>query len=377
MRAQWRGGRLDLAMPGGDVVRLGGAGPAEARARIHDDRLWLRMLLRGEMGAGESFVAGEWSADDLAGVLRLFLRGTGARGVESPITRLAQLPALRRHRRAANTRDRQRAQHPRALRPRQRVLPAVPRRGHARVFVRDLRRRVVAGRRAAREARSPVRPARAVAARPPARDRLRLGRHGDPRRADARLPRHGDHGVARAARARERARRRGRARRPRRRAAARLPRRHRQLRQARLDRDGRGGRLRRTCPRTSRRARACCRAGRPVRAAGDHHARRPLRALSPRRRLDADVRVSRARCIPSLADPARRGAGARVRRGTRHRPGLRADAARVARPASSPRCPRCARSASTSRSCGPGCSTSRSARRRSRSARSATTSSCS
>nr|HEX4314410.1 cyclopropane-fatty-acyl-phospholipid synthase family protein [Kofleriaceae bacterium] len=105
LRAQWRGGRLDLAMPGGDVVRLGDAGPADARARIHDDRLWLRMLLRGEMGAGESFVAGEWSADDLTGVLRLFLRATDARGFETPLTRLAQLPALLRHRGAANTRD--------------------------------------------------------------------------------------------------------------------------------------------------------------------------------------------------------------------------------------------------------------------------------
>ncbi len=61
------------------------------------------MILRGEMGAGESFVAGEWSADDLPGVIRLFLRATDARGFESPLTRLAQLPALLRHRRAANT----------------------------------------------------------------------------------------------------------------------------------------------------------------------------------------------------------------------------------------------------------------------------------
>jgi len=103
LRAMWRGGRLDLWMPDGAVVQLGGSGPADARARIHDDRLWLRMILRGEMGAGESFVAGEWSADDLPGVIRLFLRATDARGFESPITWLAQLPALLRHRRRANT----------------------------------------------------------------------------------------------------------------------------------------------------------------------------------------------------------------------------------------------------------------------------------
>jgi len=63
-------------------------------------------VLRGELGGGEAFVAGEWSCDntdDLVAVLRLALRATGARGVESPLTRLAQLPSLLRHRRAANT----------------------------------------------------------------------------------------------------------------------------------------------------------------------------------------------------------------------------------------------------------------------------------
>jgi cyclopropane-fatty-acyl-phospholipid synthase len=72
--------------------------------RIHDDRLFLRLLVRGEMGAGEAFVAGDWSSDDLVGVVRAFLRATGAQGIESPLTKLMQLPALARHRRAANTR---------------------------------------------------------------------------------------------------------------------------------------------------------------------------------------------------------------------------------------------------------------------------------
>ena len=103
LRAAWCGGRLDLALPTGDTVRLGEPGPAQAHARIHDDRLFLRLLLRGELGGGESYVAGEWSSDDLVALLRVVLRATGARGVESPLTRLAQLPARWRHRRAANT----------------------------------------------------------------------------------------------------------------------------------------------------------------------------------------------------------------------------------------------------------------------------------
>ena len=94
--------RLELVLPDGEITRLGTRGPV-VRARIHDDGLFVRMLLRGELGAGESFVAGEWSSDDLVGVLRAFIRGTSARGVESLLTRVAQLPALLRHRRAANT----------------------------------------------------------------------------------------------------------------------------------------------------------------------------------------------------------------------------------------------------------------------------------
>ncbi len=106
LRAQWRGGRLDLELPSGEIVRLGtDAGPAETRIHVRDDRLFLRLVLRGELGAGESFVASEWDSDDLVGALRVFLRGTGATGIESPLTRVAQLASLARHRRAANTRE--------------------------------------------------------------------------------------------------------------------------------------------------------------------------------------------------------------------------------------------------------------------------------
>ena len=103
LRTGWTGGRLDLILPSGGRTRIGPPGPADACARIHDDRVFLRLILRGELGAGESFVAGEWSSDDLVGVIRLVLGATGARGLESPLTRIGQLPALVRHRRAANT----------------------------------------------------------------------------------------------------------------------------------------------------------------------------------------------------------------------------------------------------------------------------------
>jgi cyclopropane-fatty-acyl-phospholipid synthase len=103
LRAGWSGGRLDVIVPSGERVRIGEPGPAEACVRVHDDRAFLRLLVRGEMGGGEAFVAGEWSSDDLVGAIRLVLRATDACSVDSPLARLAQLPSLVRHRRAANT----------------------------------------------------------------------------------------------------------------------------------------------------------------------------------------------------------------------------------------------------------------------------------
>jgi len=105
-RAAWRSdaGRLDLILPDGRRLRLGGDGAADAVAHVRDERALARLLLRGELGAGEAYVAGEWDADDLVAVIRLFLRATRARGLESPLTRLGRLPVRVRHWRAGNSR---------------------------------------------------------------------------------------------------------------------------------------------------------------------------------------------------------------------------------------------------------------------------------
>ena len=104
LRRGWRHGRMDLALPDGSRVALGGDRRPDATITVADDRVFLRMLLRGEMGGAESYVAGEWDADDLPAALRLFLRATDARGLESWVTTLARLPNLYRHRKAANDR---------------------------------------------------------------------------------------------------------------------------------------------------------------------------------------------------------------------------------------------------------------------------------
>lgn len=109
LRAMWSiGSAIDILLPSGEKIRIGSSSTTSTKdaipcLRVHDDRLFLRLLLRGEMGGGESYVAGEWSADDLPAVVRMFLRATGARGFESPLTWLAQVPALLKHRRAANS----------------------------------------------------------------------------------------------------------------------------------------------------------------------------------------------------------------------------------------------------------------------------------
>ncbi len=52
--------------------------PLAATLTIHDPRCYARILTGGEIGAGESYIDGDWSADDLTTVLRVFVRNIGA-----------------------------------------------------------------------------------------------------------------------------------------------------------------------------------------------------------------------------------------------------------------------------------------------------------
>ncbi|MEP5763938.1 MAG: cyclopropane-fatty-acyl-phospholipid synthase family protein [Halieaceae bacterium] len=60
---------------GGETLHFGCAdNPAEPHAeiRVHSELLYKQMLLGGALGAGESYMQGEWSATDLVQVIRLF-----------------------------------------------------------------------------------------------------------------------------------------------------------------------------------------------------------------------------------------------------------------------------------------------------------------
>ena len=158
---------------------------------------------------------GPWETDDLVALMRIGARELrhldGLRGAVARLRGLASPgppPRPRQHPRACPQ------PHLRPLRPRQRALRRLPRRADD-VLLRLLPRGgVEPGGGAAGEAGADLRRACARPREPPAGDRQRLGRAGDPRRPRARLPGDDDDDLPRAARARRAARRRGGARGP-------------------------------------------------------------------------------------------------------------------------------------------------------------------
>jgi cyclopropane-fatty-acyl-phospholipid synthase len=66
-----------LVVETGRETRRYGSGP-EVRMRVHSTRLLQRIATRGAIGLGESYVAGEWDADDLPALLGLLLANAEA-----------------------------------------------------------------------------------------------------------------------------------------------------------------------------------------------------------------------------------------------------------------------------------------------------------
>ncbi|MHC4830076.1 MAG: class I SAM-dependent methyltransferase, partial [Planctomycetota bacterium] len=74
-----------------------------ATVRVHDPRFWRALALRGSMGAGEAYMDGWWSTENLTDVIRLFVRNRDALlAMEGGLARLAEpawklLHALKRN----------------------------------------------------------------------------------------------------------------------------------------------------------------------------------------------------------------------------------------------------------------------------------------
>lgn len=67
-------GLLRVTLPNGEVLTFGGAGLEQrATIQISDPAFFRRCVLHGDIGFGESYVAGEWETDDLAAVISWFL----------------------------------------------------------------------------------------------------------------------------------------------------------------------------------------------------------------------------------------------------------------------------------------------------------------
>lgn len=101
----WRQGRLTVHFPDG-TVRVAGEAVAEPHStlRIERDRFFTDLLLRGHVGAGESYTNGDWRTDDLARFIALVVRNEDALGGDSRLNRLLTLPDLARHALRRNSR---------------------------------------------------------------------------------------------------------------------------------------------------------------------------------------------------------------------------------------------------------------------------------
>jgi cyclopropane-fatty-acyl-phospholipid synthase len=67
-------GHLEVTGPSGDLSFGDPAAQRRARVRVHDERLFRRVLFGGDVGFGEAYMDGDWSADDLVAVVRLAIR---------------------------------------------------------------------------------------------------------------------------------------------------------------------------------------------------------------------------------------------------------------------------------------------------------------
>ena len=67
-------GRLEI-LDGAERFVIGAPSseqPVSVSLGVVNPRFWLRVLAGGSVGAGESYVDGDWSSDDLVGVMRIF-----------------------------------------------------------------------------------------------------------------------------------------------------------------------------------------------------------------------------------------------------------------------------------------------------------------
>ncbi len=74
--------------------------------RVHDPRMYTEVAFGGSVGSGESFMAGDWSVDDLSALARIFVINRDVLdGLDAGTVRLANLARRLLHTLARNTRN--------------------------------------------------------------------------------------------------------------------------------------------------------------------------------------------------------------------------------------------------------------------------------
>ena len=102
----WQYGRLELRLPDGGLVTVGDeALGATARAEVHHDHAFTRMLIGGSTGAGEAYMDGLWSSSDLRAVLTGALANAGRVRLDAAVSLPRRILDLWRHSRRRNTRS--------------------------------------------------------------------------------------------------------------------------------------------------------------------------------------------------------------------------------------------------------------------------------
>jgi cyclopropane-fatty-acyl-phospholipid synthase len=93
-----RGGELVLRYPDGRGRRFGdGLGPRAVVDLHRPDLFWNRLARRTSVGLGESYVDGDWDADDLVALFELVSRNLPQLARHPWVSRLQRLQALRPH----------------------------------------------------------------------------------------------------------------------------------------------------------------------------------------------------------------------------------------------------------------------------------------
>ena len=101
-------GEIVLAQ-GNETLRFGrhtAACPLSVKLRVHDRRFWTELAFGGSIGAGESYMQGDWSTDDLTGLVRIMLRNRKVLdGMDSGLARLTAPIQKALHFASRNTRS--------------------------------------------------------------------------------------------------------------------------------------------------------------------------------------------------------------------------------------------------------------------------------